>query len=301
MSGLAHLNAIRAFEAVARNGSYARAAKELGVTPAAIGQHVRALEAQLGAPLFSRRDAGPNRLVLTERAKLAAFEFRAAFETIERAIVELGAPSREALTVTASQAFVGKWLMSRLDAFTTAHPSLDVRLDVSDRLVDVARGEAMVGIRCGGGSWPGLAVTRLMGEEVFPVCAPSLRPRRRAALSDLGASGLKLIHDLMQEGTGAFPTWQAWLSRAGMSPPSRGGLVVNSSVAAIQAAVEGSGVALARSVLVQDDIERGLLVRLCPEISFPVAWSYWFVRSRQAEKQPQIRAFRNWIVKRCQA
>lgn len=302
MGDLSQLNAIRAFEAVARHGTYARAARELHVTPAAVGQHVRALEAWLGAPLFSRVDAGPQRLVLTDRARVAAFEFRAGLETIERGMVQLRAPTRDLLTITASQAFVGKWLMARLEGFTTAHPALDVRLDVSDRLTDIARGEATVGIRCGPGSWPGLTATKLMGEELFPVCAPSLLARHKAPLVDLGVAPVTLVHDAMQESTGAFPTWRDWLLQAGMTlRDHQGALRVNSSVAAIQAAIAGQGVALARSVLVQDDIASGLLVRLHADVSCSVPWSYWLVRSSRADEQPSARAFRDWIVEQCRS
>lgn len=300
MSDLSQLNAVRAFEAVARTGSYALAAKELHVTPAAVGQQVRAFEAWLGTTLFHRMESGTKRLVLTENAKAAAHELRTGLEAIERGVRRLRAPARVSLTITASHAFVGKWLVARLDAFTNAHPTLDVRLDVSDRMLDFRRGEADAGIRFGHGSWPGALATRLVGEEVFPVCAPSLlsaRHRRRSP-GDLGKRGrFTLIHDLLQDATGALPTWEVWLDHAGMKSTAsgEGGLRINSSFAAIQAAIRGQGVALARAVLVRDDIEAGSLVRLLPHVSYPVAWAYHFVRSAEGAEAPQVRAFRTWL------
>jgi len=296
MSALSQLNAIRAFEAVARYGSYARAARELHVTPAAVGQQVRALEQWLGQKLFQRLESGPARLVLTVRAKLAAFEFRQGLAAIERGVEQLRSSRSDSVTVTASTAFVGKWLMSRLERFTMRHPAIELRINVSDRLVDLSQGEADVGIRCGPGHWPNLAVTLLMREAVFPVCSPALL-RGSAAGSDIAALGLPLIDDQMTASTGAFPTWDQWLGAAGTTFASgrRRVLGINSSLAAIDAAIAGHGVLLARGVLVRDEIHRGLLTRVGPPLSLRSKWSYYLVRRKAAEADPGVAAFSAWI------
>lgn len=299
MAALDRLNALRAFEAVARHGSYARAARELNVTPAAVGQHVRSLEDWLGLRLFTRV-GGPQRLVLTHRAERASSELRAALAAIERAVAGLRSPERVVLTITASQAFVAKWLMARLEGFTSTHPSFDVRLDVSDRVLDVAQHEGLVAIRCGEGPWPGAIVTKLMREELFPVCAPALVRRRRLPVREVDLARLPRIHDGMQSVNGTFPTWAHWLARHGVTASAgTGGLRVNSSVAAIQAAIGGSGVALARSVLVRDDLERGLLVRPCGEAAWRVSSAYWLARSHASDALPEVQAFCAWLTKTC--
>lgn len=306
MRELSRLKAIQAFEAVARNGSYVRAADEMHVTPAAIGQQVRSLEAWLGMALFHRLDSGASRLVPTEKAKLALADFEDGFDRLDRGLRRLRAATRETLTISASQAFVAKWLMARLDSFTQLHPALEVRLDVTDRVVDVTHGDADVGIRCGPGGWPGLTVTRLMSEEVFPVCAPGyLSPRERGlrGLRSLAETKrLILIHDATAKTTSAFPAWSTWLQHAGMPPTlAKRGIQINASAAVIQAAINGQGIALARAALVRDDIANGLLVRLFPKISLPIEWAYYLVHSEDAQSRAQVQAFLEWIVLQARA
>ncbi len=175
MYGLAHLNALRAFEAAARNGSYIAAARELNVTPSAVGQQVRALEAWLGVRLFERSKAGTARLTPTTEAVAVLPDLKSGLERMSSVLQRLReGGGRDVLTVTATDAFMTKWLMPRIELFQAEHPGIDLRLDVSDRLADFSAGGPDVGIRYGEGPWSGLASTRLLDEEVFPVCSPAL-------------------------------------------------------------------------------------------------------------------------------
>ena len=200
------------------------------------------------------------------------------------------------MTVTASHAIVAGCLLPRLSDFSKNHPKIDVRLDVSDRLVDVAHGEADIGVRCGPGGWPGLASTKLMGEEVYPVCSPALLEPKVPAERDW-LSRQVLIHDAMPEAIGVFPTWARWLARQGWTiERPAAGLVINSTAAVVQAALVGKGVALARHGLVRDDIASGRLVRVCPEIDWPIEWGYFAVVSARALQRPSVVAFREWLI-----
>jgi LysR family transcriptional regulator, glycine cleavage system transcriptional activator len=205
MRKLAMLRALQAFEAAARHENYVDAAAELSVTAAAVGQQVRALEAWLGQALFDRRTHGAKRLRPTEAALTALPEFKLGFDQLDAGLRRLRQGQRSLVTVSASQAFVARWLLPRLAGFANEQPGIDVRLDVSDRLVDLSHGEADIGIRCGAGHWPGLQARRLMDEVVLPVCSPSLlRSGAPANAHELAA--LPLIEDMTREGLGVFPS-----------------------------------------------------------------------------------------------
>jgi LysR family transcriptional regulator, glycine cleavage system transcriptional activator len=296
MRSLSKLRAIQAFEAAARHQSYGGAAEELHVTPAAIGQQVRALEAWLGLPLFRRIESGSRRLVIVPDAEGALADFRQGLDCLERGLRRLReSRTNSAITVSASQAFVARWLMPRLESFTTAHPHLDVRIDVADRLVDLAHGEADLAIRCGSGKWPGVDAALLMREEVFPVCSPAFfkaQPLMRPAdlLHQL------LIDDAAAKAYSAFPDWQQWLVHAGVTGAlHRPALQINASGAVLQAAVNGQGVALARSMLAFDDLRSNRLVRLFSHIEFPVVWAYYMVSAKEGANAEVVSLFRNWL------
>lgn len=295
---LAHLNALRAFEATARHLSYVRAAEELGVTPAAVGQQVRAMEAWLGIALFRRIPGPPVRLILTDEAQTALPDIRDGFDRLAVGLRRLRETRAGGLiNVTASPSFSAKWLLPRLHRFGANHPHLDVRLDATDRLVDLAGGDADLGVRYGGGRWPGLQSHHLLDEEVFPICSPLLlqgaKPLRKP--SDLRHH--TLIHDATIRFDADFPTWRAWLALAKVSnvDPERG-LVINASAAVTQAALDGQGIALGRSVVVGDDVAAGRLVRLFPTIKCPVNWAYYAVHRPGAEKSAKVAAFLDWLA-----
>lgn len=297
MRHLAHLNALRAFEATARHLSYVRAAEELGVTPAAVGQQVRTLEAWLGIELFRRIPGPPVRLTLSEGARAALPDIREGFDRLAVGLHRLkDTRAGRVVTVTASPSFSAKWLLPRLHRFAERRPDLDVRLDATDRLVDIVGGAADLGIRYGSGRWPGLRSHRLLDEEVFPVCSPSLMlgPHALTVPGDLRHH--TLIHDATIRFDADFPTWRAWLALAGETDidPERG-LVINASAAVAQAALEGRGVALGRSVVVGDDVAAGRLVRLFPAIQCPVNWAYYVVHRQGAEKTEKVASFLAWI------
>jgi LysR family glycine cleavage system transcriptional activator len=291
-----HLNALRAFEASARHESFSAAAAELHVTPAAVGQLVRSLEDALGTRLFHRGTSGRTRLVLTEAARRALPDLRAGFDRLGLAVARLKESSPHGvLMVTVSPAFASKWLVPRIQRFQAAWPETDVRLDVSIEILDfVARG-IDIGVRYGAGKWPGLAAEKLMDEEVYPVCSPvMLRQRRLRRPSDLG--NVRLIHDLSVDSRSGFATWSSWLEQAGATVDAKRGLRINNSAAVLQAAIDGQGVALARSQLVLDDLAAGRLVRLFPAIELTSRLAYYVVYRPECAALPRVVAFRDWLA-----
>lgn len=290
---VAHLNALRAFEATVRLGSYVRAAGELGVTPAAVGQHVRLLESQFGGALFERQG---KKLVATASARAVLPDIKDAFDRLAQAAERLRETRRPpVVAVTLPPSFAAKWLIPRIETFRMAHPEVDVRLDTTDRLADLARENIAVGIRYGAGRYPGLEATLLMEEELFPVCSPLLLTRVRRLREPDDLAHFRLIHDTTMESHASFPSWTTWLRRAGASKvDSRRGLRINSSIMALQAAIEGQGVALARSVIAAGDLADGRVIRpLRP--SCPTGYAYYLVYPAGLPLSRPAAAFSHWL------
>jgi LysR family glycine cleavage system transcriptional activator len=292
-----HLNALRAFEASARHKSFSAAAAELNVTPAAVGQLVRTLEDWLGIPLFHRTTSGRARLVTTEAAERALPDIRAGFDRLTLGLERLREESTNGvLTVTVSPAFAAKWLLPRIDGFQGECPETDVRLETSLRPVDFVAQRIDIGVRYGMGNWPGLQADKLMDEEIYPVCSPGFLRQKKRLRQPEELIHETLIHDLSMDGHAEFPTWRAWLQKAGVSGVSTTrGMKINNSAAVLQAALEGHGVALARSVMARDDLLSGRLVRLFPEITFSSPLAYYVVYRPDCASLPRLAAFRDWL------
>jgi LysR family transcriptional regulator, glycine cleavage system transcriptional activator len=287
------LNALRAFEVAARRQSFSDAAVELHVTPAAISHQIRALEADLGVPLFHRR----NRTVeLTESGRLLLPGLSEAFVRIQDSVGRLRAHNDiGVLTVTTPPSLTAKWLVLRLHRFHERHPEIDVRISATMELADFGRGDADLGLRYGAGHYPGLHAERLLEDQVFPVCSPALLDGRPplAAPADLRAHAL--IHDDTTDGRPLAPTWTMWLKAAGVDgvDTSRG-LRFSSAHLALDAAMAGRGVALANAVLAAADIAAGRLVRPFG-LGLPDRFAYYLVCPPGALDRPKVRAFCRWL------
>lgn len=294
---LTRLKSLQAIEAAARHGSFVGAATELDVTPAAVGQLVRSLEDWVGYPLFKRAKSGSERLTPVEEACDALEDIAQGLDRLEAALKKLrGRRSRSVIVVTASQALVANWLLGRLDDFRTAHSQVDVRLDVSDRVIDLASGEADIGIRCGLGNWGGVKATHLMGEEIIAVCNRRLLPDGQRPTADWLAQQT-LIHDGTPHPGGDFPSWREWLAAAGFDTEVKDrGMQINSTAAVIHAAITGRGLALVRKALVRHELEEGRLVHLHPERRWPVKWAYYAVAYPKSLRRAEVRAFHDWLV-----
>lgn len=303
MKSPVHLNALRAFEASARHQSFSAAAEELHVTPAAVGQLVRALEDWLGTPLFHRSSSGRARLVPTETAERALGDIRAGFDRLAIGLDRLRDGSMSGvLTVTVSPAFAAKWLLPRIDKFQSMCPDTDVRLETSLKSVDFVTQRVDIGVRYGNGSWPGLSAVKLLDEEVYPVCSPKLLQERGRLAKPKDLAKETLIHDLSMDGNAGFPTWDAWMEKAGVSNvATKRGMKINNSASVLQAAVDGHGVALARSVMAHDDLAAGRLVRLFPQIEFVSPLAYFIVHRTECSGLPRLVAFKEWLLKEAAA
>ncbi|SEJ74297.1 LysR family transcriptional regulator, glycine cleavage system transcriptional activator [Pseudomonas linyingensis] len=300
MTTPAYLNALRAFEAAARHRSFSAAAAELNVTPAAVGQQVRNLESWLGIALFARAGSGSARLVLTEAARAALPDIREGFERLSVGLSRLKDASVHAgLTITVSPAFAAKWLLPRIERFQQAYPDLDVLLDTNARSVDFLAERIDVGVRYGAGKWPGLTAMPLMDEVIFPVCSPHFPLLVDGRLPADALERCPLIHDLSMGSDPDYPTWRMWLDAAG-HPQIKAdhGLRINNSAAVLQAAIDGQGLALARSVMVKDDLEAGRLIRPFADkgLDCPLTQAYYVVYRPECGELAKVQAFRDWLL-----
>lgn len=296
MRSLSRLKWLQAFEAAARHGSFTGAANELGVTPAAIGQSVRLLEEWIGRSLLTRSRFGSERLALIGEAQSALDDITQGLDRLESGLNKLrGSAARSVVVITASQVLVMNWLMPRLNRFSEHHETIDVRLDVADRLIDLTHGEADIGIRCGPGGWPGVVATWLMDEEMVAVCSPTLVPADGITTLEWFLQQKLIQDDTPHPGANA-PTWESVLTQLGEPNSKQGRLHINSTAAVILAAMGGRGITLVRKALVQQDLDLGRLVQLFPEYAWPINWSYYLVCSAASLKRTEVRAFYDWVL-----
>jgi LysR family glycine cleavage system transcriptional activator len=284
---LPSLTGLRAFEAAARHMSFTRAAAELNVTQTAISHQIKRLEEQLGIPLFVR---GNRALALTRAAQDYLPQVRSAFEDLRHATARLQRPENDGvLTVSTTASLATKWLVSRVAAFQDANPGVEIRITTSAHLVDFRREEVDLAVRFGRGVWPGLRADWLMAEDLFPVCSPALAAEVRRP-EDLAEQ--TLLHTTVSR-----EDWQLWLTAAGLplSIAARRGLMFDQGFMAVQAAVDGLGVALGRTHLVEADVAAGRLVAPF-EIVLPQDAGYYVVAPEAAARTARIARFRDWLI-----
>jgi LysR family transcriptional regulator, glycine cleavage system transcriptional activator len=280
------LNALKAFEAAARHESFTRAAEELCVTQGAVSHQVKALEAELAIKLFNRER---QRLIITEAGRDYLGVVRDALDRIAVGTERLlQRQSAGVLTVSTSPDFAAKWLVHRLGHFAEAHSSIDLRVQAAMHHVDFAREDVDMAVRHGDGNWPGLDAAQLSTEQLFAICSPKLLSGRRLKPADL--LKFPLIH------LDSRADWTKWLRVAGLSDDDvKHGPVLNRASMVIDAAINGQGIALARTTLAAWDLINGRLVRPFTE-SLRLSKTYWIICPRATSSLPKIATFRDWLL-----
>jgi len=282
------LNSLRAFEAAARHLSFTLAAAELNVTQAAVSHQIKSLEERLGMPLFRRLNRA---LLLTDAGQTLYPAMSNALDVMATAIDRLHRHDKSGeLTITTMDSFAATWLVPRLAKFQKMHSDIDIRITTSDAMVDFSRENVDMAIRYGQGEWPGVFVEPLMVEEMFPVCSPSLLQSGPPLNTPADLKHHMLLHDDMRV------DWRMWMMAAGESDiDTTRGLSYQHSNLVVQAAEQGDGVALARSVLVSNSLSTGKLVKPF-DLALPVTYAYYVVCPRGNENRPKIREFRSWLA-----
>jgi LysR family transcriptional regulator, glycine cleavage system transcriptional activator len=288
MRKVPYLNGIRAFEAAARGGSFAAAAKELNVTPAAISRMVRLLEQRLGLGLFVRE---ANRLALTAAGR----SYQAGLTPILDALANLTDQVRTlaanpVLTVGVGPSFAIRWLIPRLAAFGKLAPHVDVRITTGGVAAPFSD-DWTCGIKLGGGDWPGLQAQALLAADLTPVCAPRVAARLKSPAALRNETLLRVAH--------ATDDWPRWLAAAEVSRLAAKGPVFEYYGQALQAAADGVGVAVGIRPYVDDDLSAGRLVAPF-RLSVPKGEQWYLVFREFRREEPAFRAFSQWIIKAAQ-
>ena len=280
------LNALRAFEVASRRMSFRDAAAELNVTPSALSYQIRQLEDHLGVELFTRLNRA---VVLTEAGERLQPGLRDAFERMREAVARVGGGSESILVVSCGPAFAAKWLAPRVYRFMEAHPDVELRLSASLKLVDFTTEEVDVGIRFGSGDYPGLVVERMFREAVLPLAAAGSGVHDEATLADA-----RLLHDDSSNFVSPDTGWPEWLRLMKFGIDGTRGTRFNHADHALDAAIDGAGVAMGRLSLAMRDIGAGRLeAPFETYLETPATFS--FVTTPARLKRDKVQIFRDWL------
>lgn len=290
------LNGLRAFEAAARHLSFTKAADELHVTPAAISQQVKNLEDYFDVQLFKRLTRA---LRLTDAGQSVLPTLQEGFDKLIE--VDQALRSREnerIITVSVAPSFGAKWLVPRLERFQKRYPEYDLRLDASDDLVDFNRDDIDVGVRYGGGEYPGLESVCLLNEITIPVCSPALQEGEHPLKTPADLKHHALLHAQWRMEDDTTPNWRMWLRAAGLTDINADrGPQFNMETMIVQAAIAGQGVALVSSAYIADDLRQGRLIRPFPEaVNQETKFCHYVVYPKTSRNDTRVVAFRDWIV-----
>ena len=278
------LNALRAFEASARHLSFTRAAIELCVTQAAVSHQVKSLEAQLNVTLFKRLPRG---LMLTSEGESLLPVLRDAFDRIALTLDQFeGGHYREVLTVGAVGTFAVGWLLPRLADFHSRYPLIDLRLSTHNNRVDVAAEGLDYAIRFGAGAWHGTDACPLLEAPLTVLCVPQIAEQLRSP-----ADVLK--HTLLR--SYRADEWNLWFQAAGLPSDTRvpRSVVFDSSLAMMEAALQGAGVALAPARMFSRQLENDV-IRQPFEVGITTG-SYWLTRLQSRAETPAMVVFKGWL------
>ena len=293
------LNQLRAFEAAARHLSFKQAADELNVTPAAVSHQVKALEAFWGRKLFRRLN---NALALTDAGECYHPLLTEGFGKLAEAGTRLaGRESRAVLTVAVLHSLASKWLGPRTSGFLAAHDDIDLHIEATDRHVDFRREEVDLVISYGLQGYSDCRQEELFRDRVFPVCSPAYLTESPPLDEPADLRGHPLLHIDWELRHGNSPDWQAWLEAAGTGDIDAGqGPRFNLSSMAIQAAIDGRGLALGQYLFAADDLAAGRLVKPFA-MTLPLASPYCILSPSNRPLRPAAEAFMAWLLQEAQA
>jgi LysR family transcriptional regulator, glycine cleavage system transcriptional activator len=290
------LNAVKAFEATARLGSVATAARELNVTRGAVSQQIAKLEDFLGKALFTRHN---NQLFLTDvglAVKSASTEMMDELAAMTERLLGGAVPSGLAISVIPS---IGvRWLNRHLADYLRLYPDVRLDLRIEDDPIDFYRNPVDVRICYGEHLYPEFVTVPFLQDQATPMCTPKfLKSRRLVAGSPVALRDEDLIHISWRAGLSSYPTWSAWFARSGITrePRVELGHKVDMSSLAIDLARSGEGVALGQSMFAEDELASGELVRPF-ECEIPLQYQYCAVHSRSRARNSLVQNFLNWLT-----
>lgn len=292
---------LRAFEAVARRLSFVGAADELHVTQSAVSRQIKALEEELGSPLFSR---GTRRVELTGEGVLLLRAVVPALERLDASVRQIRQlRGRKVVSVTTFASFATLWLIPRLEAYQRAHPDVDIRVSASDPRIDLEDSDMDLALRYLPDEHAPAGAQCLFVETLTPALVPWLaRQIEQGAEPPLANAADLSRHTLIEEDdirpTSQLLSWRQWLEQCGLpSLEPRRWLYFNFTSQQVQAAMAGQGVVLARRPLVAESLARGELLEpfgASGRLRVPAA--YWLLESTRSAARPEVREFVAWVL-----
>lgn len=293
MRKLPPLNSLRAFDAVARNGSLYKAAAEMNVSPSAVSQQISILEDWMGVKFLLRSS---NKTTLTSNGFRFSSQVNQFFDKLEEDVFRARTiPNDNELRLSILPSLASRWLISRLPNYSALHPGSRVMVEASFDLIDFDRENLTVAIRSGSGTYAGCHSTKLFSEYITPVCSPDYWKENKVPLDEIGKCTLLADHTFGKEGTNL--NWSIWISREKIEAPLslEPNQTFTDSNLTIQAAINGEGFMLGRSVLVGEEIKRGTLIE--PFKRKQVSdWSYYVVYpSKYHPPRNPLLSFINWL------
>lgn len=294
MGAVLPLLALRAFVETGRHGSLKAAAAVMGVTPGAISQQLKLLQARTGVALFTRTPQG---VALTPAGAQVHPALLRAFDQIQDSMATLEAiHARQTLTISTVPTFAASWLVPRLGRFTERHPDIEVRVEASSALVDLRRDRIDIAIRHGLGEYPGLISRPLAAPVLLPVACPALLADGPPIHSAVDCLQYPLLQDSDRS------DWALWFRALGLPPDPRveRGPAFDDDVLLIRAAESGQGIALVRDLYVESEVASGRLAVVLDQ-PWPTRFAYYAVTLPGAEENPAIAAFLHWLQEEVEA
>jgi DNA-binding transcriptional LysR family regulator len=291
-SQLPPLNALVIFEAAGRLASFTKAAQELNMTQAAVSYGMKQLEAALGVDLFRREH---QRVRLTDDGRRYHQDVTLALEHIRRSTETLRRSQGGAhVTLSCSTAFASWWMLPRLALFRQENPGIDLRLQTTDKDIDLDAEGVSLAIRRGDGRYPGYDAVKLVDEAIIPICSPAYLERAGPVADVADLLGQRLIH--LDEPYRPRPSWADYFRAMGVAPRmDEGGLHLNDYALVIGAALEGQGIALGWRHQTDHLVARGLLTHPIDRpwvtgLAFHIVWPQRMPLAAQAE------TVRDWLA-----
>jgi LysR family transcriptional regulator, glycine cleavage system transcriptional activator len=282
------LAAVRVFEAAARHENFTAAARELGMTQAAVSHQIRLIEDHLGQLLFRRER---QRVALTDAARRAAATIGTGLDMIESAFAEMRGDDEATLTISTTPTFANAWLAWRIGRFQMRYPDIAVRLLMQEGLADFSGDGVDVAVRSGHGDWPDLAAHRLIEQDFTPMCSPGFLAAQGGDIQPQDLLRLPLIspHD---------PSWACWLQQAGLAQTEARalhGIRMDSQANEGHAAIAGQGIAMLTPFFWKQDMSDRRLVQLFPQVS-SLGMAYWIAYPEHRRRTRKIRRFCEWLL-----
>nr|WP_270731023.1 LysR substrate-binding domain-containing protein [Shimia sp. Alg240-R146] len=280
------------FTAAARHGSFTRAAAELNMQQPSVSAAIKQLEEALGVTLFVR---GHRKVTLTTAGNRLFSDTSRSLDDIERSVQSVRQMGREDhVTLNSSSAFSHYWMVPRLQKLHDQHPSIDLRLQISDREPNLDMENISLGIRLGNGTWPGCHAAKIAEEVIFPVASPQVLAAARNLRSIPTLMNERLIH--LEEPVRERPTWGDWFAHHDIRDRDIvAGLRLNDYALVLQAAMSGEGFAFGWEHVVRNLIDRKLLAGK-PEWSWRTGNAFYVVWSANAPLAPHAKQVRDWII-----